>query len=333
MIVAVACALIASSAGSAAAQERDEPILDALRAALRHDGLTIGALFQTVFEPSLDPDDGAADRVRVSQMRLRLRGALDGGFEYQLQTNFTSAPALLDAWVGWTRGPELGIRAGRFKTPFSREFLTFAGDLDLQYRARVVSELVPGRQMGVQIHGSAGEGARWMLGGFTGPDASPANEDLIGVARFEVTPTLETEDATLSIGVSAATGRDRAVSGSVLPGSYRGDGMLVGIDGRLEFGTAMLAVEAINADYDPRLAPSLDAAGLSATGGFMVSDDEQVLLRWDRYRSTTQATNDVVVLGFNSRPTSAAWFRVNWIVPIDQPTAPHRGVASLQIVF
>ena len=172
----LATALLSSAPLQGQTLDEPEPILDAVRAAFTQEGLTLGMLLQTVLDPAIDNSDAAAASVQVAAMRVRLAGNLDGGFNYLIQTNFVGAPSILDARVGWDVSEQLGIWAGRFKTPFSRELLTYAGSIDLVNRSRVVDGLAPGRQMGVQLHGQAGPGTSWSIGGFTGPDNSPANE-------------------------------------------------------------------------------------------------------------------------------------------------------------
>ncbi len=324
---------LAASIGPSAVEAQTEPILEQLREAITHEGLTLGVLFQAVVDPAVDSDDPDPASVQLAAARLLMSGVLDGGFEYFLQTNFASSPSVLDARVGWRASEELGIWAGRFKSPFSREFLTFAGSIDFVNRSRAVERLAPGRQMGVQVGGSVGTGASWSMGGFTGPDNSPTNESLMGVARFEISPTLAAEDRTLVFAASAAVGRDGAVAGRALGDNFNGDGALFGLDARMEEGRLMLAGEAIIADYDPTAGQSVDASGLYLTAGWMTNDKTQVLARWDRYRPVGGASDDMLVLGWNFWPTGASELQVNWLIPVFDSVYPHKLLVNFQIGY
>ena len=310
-----------------------EPVLDALRAAFNQEGLRLGMLLQTVLDPAIDNSDAAEPSVQIAAMRLRLTGDLDGGFNYAFQTNFVGTPSILDARLGWDASDEFGIWAGRFKTPFSRELLTYAGSIDLVNRSRVVDALAPGRQMGIQLHGQAGPGTSWSLGGFTGPDNSPANESIIGVARFEVSPQLDQDDVDLSFAASAAIGRDGAIAGGTIGQGFQGDGTIFGIDGRMTSGRLLVAGEAIIGDFDPVAAASMDAAGLYLTAGWMTAATQQVLVRWDRYRGIGASSDDAIVFGFNAWPTTASEIQINWIAPIAGSTMPHKILVNFQLGF
>ena len=324
---------VALVGGDLAGQSTSEPIMDRLRETITSEGLTLGMLLQAKLDPSIDRSDPDPRSVQVAAMRILLSGSLDGGFNYFLQTNFAAGPSILDARAGWTASDQLGVWAGRFKAPLSRELLTFAGSLDFVNRSRVVEALAPGRQMGVQLRGRVGSGALWSVGGFTGPDNRPANESVVGVARFEVTPQLDGGDARLWIAASAAVGRDGAVGGRVLGSAYEGDGTLFGLDARLEYGRLMLSGEAIVADFDPMGSPGVDAAGLYATAGWMTDERTQVVARWDRYRPLGGVHDDILVLGFNAWPSSASQVRVNWLVPVAGSSSPHKFLVTLQIGF
>jgi hypothetical protein len=70
---------------------------------------------------------------------------------------------LLEAIVSWSPDPRLMISAGRFKTPFSREFIQDIANIDFVNRSRVVVALVPNRQRGLRLRGmpEAASPGRW----------------------------------------------------------------------------------------------------------------------------------------------------------------------------
>lgn len=312
------------------AQAPTEPIADRVRELLTHDGFEVGFLLQAVVDPALDDGDSDPASVQLAAARLLLRGALDSGFEYFIQTNFAAAPSVLDARVGWRASERFGIWAGRFKTPLSREFLVFAGSIDFVNRSRVVAAMAPGRQMGVQVGGQLTEGLDWSVGGFTGVDSSPVNESLVGVARLDLTRSME-PDRTLRVGISGAMGRDGALAPRLLGEGFEGDGSIVEIDGRLESGRLLLAGEVIAAWYDEIGTAESDASGFYLTGGWMTSDRTQALVRWDRFTAPGAEADDNLVLGFNAWPTTASEIQVNWIAPVAGSAAPHKLLVNFQV--
>jgi len=316
------------------AQSRPEPIADQLLAAVRQEGLSLGLLVQAVLDPAVDPDDASAPGVSVAAMRILLGGRLDAGFEYFLQANLAGAPSMLDARVGWSRSPSFAVHAGRFKTPFSKELLTFAGSIDFVNRSRVVDALAPGRQAGVQLSGVAKQGVRWTLGGFSGPLNAPVNESLLGVARFEVVSRRPTDDGiSWSIAGSGAIGRDAAVAGQALGSTFEGDGSVLGLDARLSFRRLLVAGELIAAEWTPVGTAEADAGGLYITAGWMTGARSQILARWDRYRAPGEAKDDALLLGFNLWPTSVSEVQVNWQAPISGSPSPHKLLVNFQVGF
>ena len=327
LLLVVLTALAAAPVAVAAQQDR-EPVLEEVRDLFSSEGLTLGFLLQAVADPGID--DGDPARARVTQARLRLEGVLDEGFGYKLQTNHVGTSTLLDAQVYWTPGPELTIAAGRFKTPFSREFLTYAGSIDFLNRSRVVTALAPNRQVGVQLGGELNELLSWSAGGFTGQNGT-TDESLLGVFRLEGAG-IEVGEGTLAVAAQVAGGRDDAVGARQLGPAFSGDGILYGADARFESDVLMLAGEYIRGDWEPDFGlVDVESDGLHLTAGFMVTETRQILLRWDRFEAPGQDADDVLVFGFNAWPTTAAQLRVNWLVPLKDSNQNHRLLYGFQM--
>lgn len=325
----VALSLLATFAvpASVTAQQDREPVLDEVRDLFTSEGLTLRFLLQGVVDAGVD--DSPA-RARVSQARLRLEGLLDEGFGYKLQTNHVGTSTLLDAQVSWTPGPELTVAAGRFKTPFSREFLTYAGSIDFVSRSRVVTALAPNRQVGVQLGGRINDLLSWSAGGFTGQNTT-TDESLLGVVRLEGAG-IEVAEGTLSVAAQVAGGRDDAAGARQLGPAFSGDGILYGADARFESEFLMLAGEYIRGEWEPDVGlTEVESDGLYLTAGFNVTETRQLLVRWDRYEAPGQEADDILVFGFNAWPTSAAQLRVNWLVPLKDSDQIHRLLFGFQL--
>jgi phosphate-selective porin OprO and OprP len=320
---------LAAFAAPALAQEQDEPALAELREAVTHPWLTLGALLVTNVDVGLED---APTNASIRAARLRLGGTLDGGFSYFLQTNFASSVSLLDLRVGWSPSPALTVYAGRFKAPYSREILAYLGDLDFILRSRVVDELAPFRQIGLQASGRVGEHAALTVGGFTGGENQPRNESLVGVARLEGV-AIPVGDGALSVAVQAAVGRDGAIAGRAYPVTFEGEGVLFGADARFELGRLLLAGEYHRADWDPLGAATTDSDGWFATAGWTAVPGHQALARWDRYRAPDATASDYLVVGYNFWPSSAVQLLANWWAPLDGGSEPHRVLVSFELRF
>jgi hypothetical protein len=329
LLLALGFMVLPCAPSRVAAQSEPEPILEQLRSVFDQPGLKVGLLLKAVGDPGIDDQTAS---MRMTAARFRVSGDLDGGFRYDLQTNFAAAPSLLDARVGWTSGSAFAVDAGRFKTPFSREFLTAAGSLDFIDRARVVQALVPNRQFGVQLSGRLNEYVAWAAGGFTGTSNTPTGEPLGGVFRLEGT-SIEVGEGRLSLAGQVAAGQDGAVAPSFA--AFRGDGLLYGLDGRFESGRLLLSGEYIRAEWEPNVGVDQDADGLFLTAGWRLEEAHQVLARWDRYRGPGSGAeaDDALVLGYNVWPTSVSAIQFNSIFPLRDSALPYRLLVNFQIGF
>lgn len=327
--ILLAAAFMAVPAPSAA-QDEPEPLLDQARDVFQTDALTLGFLLQAVFDPGID--GGVPARARVANARIRLQGMLDGGFGYRLQTNHATTSTLLDAEVSWSPGPELTVSAGRFKTPFSRELLTYAGSTDFVNRSRVVTALAPNRQVGFQLAVELTDMVSWSAGGFTGPTSQTADESLLGVVRLEGSG-IELGEGTLAVAAHFAGGREDAIGARQLGAAFSGDGILYGVDARYESGALMFAGEYVRGEWEPDFGlPDVDSDGLYLTAGYMLSENRQALLRWDRFAAPGQAeADDILVFGFNAWPTGATEIQVNWLLPLKDSNELHRLLVNFQV--
>lgn len=327
---ALAAALLFTLAPQVRAQESDEPLLAQARSIFNQPAMRLRFLARINADAGLDD---ARTRFAPSQARIRLEGDLDGGFSYLVQTNLGAPNALLDARVGWTHSPRFYAWVGRFKPFYSEEFIVYIRDVDFAFRSRVINDLGPNRQTGLQVGGEITDMFSWSSGVFTGRRISETDgEPIVGMARVKAAG-IEIGDGTLQVAVQGALGQDEAIQPLLTGGGtgYRGDGSLVGLDARFEMGPLMLNGEIHRGSWQPEVGADRDALGHYLTAGWLLTDETQVLARWDRYRNPTQDdANDYVVLGFNAWPTSVATFQVNWMVPL-QDELMHRLLFTFQL--
>jgi hypothetical protein len=126
-----------------------------------------------------------------------------------------------------------------FKSPFSGEFLIGAGAIDFVNRSRVVGNLVPNRQIGVQISGwLKPEAVHYVSGAFNGNGNgngfggnSNDNIHFLYSGRLEF-HAQSSEKSNLVIGVNGTISEDDNVSISGVDNTFSGTRTLAGVDAR-----------------------------------------------------------------------------------------------------
>jgi hypothetical protein len=116
--------------------------------------------------------------VQLRRVRVTLRGAfLDDRLRALMQLSFAPGnPELLDLFLEYTALPFLRVRAGQFKTPFTRHRGQSYGVIALTEWDPAAVSFGAERQIGVMVHdGMRGDGKlNYALGLFAGPNARAA---------------------------------------------------------------------------------------------------------------------------------------------------------------
>lgn len=161
-----------------------------------------------------------AGSLRHDETELRrLRVGLDVAWgrlvlQAQADPHEDGRSVLKDAYAELRFGKAFRLRGGHFKVPVSPEFLTSAARTDFVERTMLASELGPGRDLGVMIHGEV-QRLQYQVGVFDGDGWSHTSRaETTAAARLVVTPVKG-----LTLGASASVGdvsADPAVSGATL---------------------------------------------------------------------------------------------------------------------
>ena len=146
--------------------------------------LWVGGLFQFEYY-GLDVEFGQdTNNFRVKEARFEFKGkAFVEGFTYKFQFNGSGAVTLLDAYGNYVIAEGIQVRFGQFKVPYSRQYLTSAGALELMDRSIVVNAFAPGRDIGIMLHDivALGEGddmaLEWAFGVFNGDGTNVGGND------------------------------------------------------------------------------------------------------------------------------------------------------------
>jgi hypothetical protein len=140
---------------------------------------------------------------------LTATGGIATDFTWRIQGEFRTgnvgtgkaSASLTDAYIRWKRN-DLGIQAGQFKTPFTREYYTSLADLETADRSTVVDSLAPKRDIGVMADYELRKKVTFYVGVFNGEGVNTtSNKDstVLAVARIAARPIRD-----LSFGVNVA---------------------------------------------------------------------------------------------------------------------------------
>jgi len=126
----------------------------------------------------------------VRRARLEVDGRFFRWITFKIEADFTDSQPLRDIYLDFGLVPEVQLRGGQFKVPFSLEELT--SDLHIDFVERsLVNELAPSYDRGVMVSGNLLQGmASYSLGGFNGSGQNTAdnNPDKDLAARLVIAP-------------------------------------------------------------------------------------------------------------------------------------------------
>lgn len=100
---------------------------------------------------------GDADGFDVSRRRIGIDGAIDDVLDFQVEHEIGDDTPWRDVYVNYSKFEAVRVQAGKFKLPFSLDENTSSGNLDFVYRSRAATQLAPGRDRGVMVHGRTWE--------------------------------------------------------------------------------------------------------------------------------------------------------------------------------
>ncbi len=280
------------------------------------------------------------DAFRLAAARASLRARVGERYGLYLRTDLTRTPAVLDAELSARLTDGLRIDVGRFKTPFSHEFIRSRSGLDFTSRARV-NALVPGRRNGVEARLDLvpDDALAVTVGLFDGrgPDSVTSGGARLAVARVQAFLPASVVRATGLRGLAGLNVAHEGADAFVRTGVTAARRTLVGADARLRLGRVVVSGEWIAETLRDPAGPNGGAVDIDGRSGYHatvaadLTDDLRLLARLDRFEGTSE-----VIGGVNASLTPAVTVQVNTIVPA-VGTAPGRRhtrlAATAQIVF
>jgi hypothetical protein len=163
---------------------------------------------------------------------------------------------------------DLGVQAGQFKTPFTREFTISLTDVETADRSAAVDSFAPKRDIGLMVDYDLGGGALVMLGVFNGEGqnlTANADSSLLIVARATGRPI-----PFLTLGANLA--------------DYAGDSTRYGVDVALAHDGATVRGEYLAQRRDGL---EVDDKGWYAVAAYRVASWLQLALRQEDFRRSS----------------------------------------------
>jgi phosphate-selective porin OprO/OprP len=176
-----------------------------------------------------DDQRPATDTFLLRRVRPIVEGTLYKIFDFRIMPDFGQGTStLFDAYVDARFTNAFRVRAGKFKPPVGLERLQSATDTLFVERG-FPTNLVPNRDLGVQVHGEAAKGAfAYAVGLFNGAADGANNDNDTNdgkdlAARVFVQPFLAGDGAlkNLGFGVAASRGQQRGSLVATGLGAYR----------------------------------------------------------------------------------------------------------------
>jgi phosphate-selective porin OprO and OprP len=96
---------------------------------------------------------GEARSFDLSRRRVGIEGRIRGAVDFQIEREIDDRDPWRDVYLNYRSFDTVQVQAGKFKLPFGLDENTSGANLDFVYRSRAATQLAPGRDIGVMVHG------------------------------------------------------------------------------------------------------------------------------------------------------------------------------------
>ncbi len=303
------------------AQEKNETQYDGFIKNFKKEYFTLEMLFHVVADFQPERTITGNNGFSVSNMRLKMLGNLDENLGYFFQASFTSSPLLLDAAVKYKFADYLALDAGQFKAPFSKEFLTFAGNIDFVNRSRAAELLTPKRDIGFQLSGKfLNDFLEYKAGIFNGSGANKPNNNSAFLFAGRISAKTNTESSSYEIGINAGYSKDN--EGSLFSKSFEGKRTFVGGDFSAKVHNFLFSTEVIMNKLEgtiDSIQSKKEPFGYHITLGYKPFENHQFLFRYDNLSTEGLIPDsELYIIGYNFWPSKPTELQFNYIIDSKQ---------------
>jgi phosphate-selective porin OprO and OprP len=121
---------------------------------------------------------GDTSDIDLTRRRVGVQGSLKGRLDFQIEQEIGDDDPWRDVFVNYRQFGGAEVQAGKFKIPFSLDENTSSTNLDFVYRSMAATQLAPGRDTGVMVHGRVvNKMLRYETGWFTHDGRNARNRD------------------------------------------------------------------------------------------------------------------------------------------------------------
>ncbi len=115
----------------------------------------------------------------LRRARIGVSGTFYRHYDFKVETDFAkSGASLKDGYLNFGFFPEYQLKVGQFKVPFSLESVSSSLWMDFIERSIIASNLTPGRDYGIMLHGNPFAGKlHYGIGIFDGTRANKSDND------------------------------------------------------------------------------------------------------------------------------------------------------------
>lgn len=330
----ILCLLAGPAAGTLHAQSSDKDLGAQLKDRLKNEYFSLSSFIQFRGVGEFGEPEGVNETgFFLPQARLKLSGKLSSDFSYIIQADVADRSILTDVVIGYHYNKWFNIAAGAQKTGLSAGFNQSPGANEFADRSQAVSALIANRDLGVRFHGSGDNGVSYSLGVFNGNKLNANdNNSFFYAGRLAYSADVG-EGGSLTIGGNLGYSNDRnATIGNGRTGVINGDRLVYGADFRYTNSGFLLYSEFAAAELDSDLnnyAESLNVFGYHISAGYFLTNDSQVLARWDSYDTDLLTeSSDLILLGWNVFPTEHTKFQINYRIPANDAGFENHGVVA-----
>lgn len=296
----------------------NEPLTDEMRDLLKSEPFNVGLLLQSTANFSLSDDNfNGGNSFGLGATRLKISGAVDGGFNYNLQMDFRRSSSVFDAAIGYRKSEGFGIKAGLQKPDIGLDLQPNPGKTDFINRARLIGVILDTRELGVSASGQVDQ-FDYTVSVFNGTGRSLSNDDhFMFAAKGAFTIDLE-NDGTLYIGANGGlNGTENEPVGFL---QSEGDRLIYGAFLDYESDNWFGAAELLMTSFETISLPEDETiTGAYVTVGNNVTEKDQLLARIDHisYDQLDYSSN-LFVLGWNHQATSVISLQVNALAQFEE---------------
>jgi len=298
--------------------QTDEPLGDRMKEKLKSEEFNVTFLMQTFGNVTFtDREFNDGNGYELDANRLGFRGVLDGKFSYRFQLEYTDAPSILDARMGYAFSESFQIQVGSYKPRLSADLDPNPGITDFIDRARQVSAMMNNREIGVTFLGE-NDGFNYAFGMYNGNRLENENDgNFLYTGRLSY--NFGGDDNSLELGLNGAFNQteNERVGRSGL--TSLGDRTIFGF--YAEFNKAPLfgTFEYLQSNFDAReLQTEETISGFYGTIGTNISERDQILARWDHLEyDILNRNSDLLILAWKRKVTSLFSIHLNALALLD----------------